>query len=288
MIKRGTLRNIALGIAGFAATCASALIWDAHRGATPDAYYVALGSSFAAGLGLGPRAPGSPIVSQRSVNGYPQQVARLLKVPSFTDMTSSGATVRHVLYGGQMMLGPQVDALGPNTRLVTLTVGGNDIGYVGDLVAMGWRNKGGIIGAAVALLWKGAKPIAERDFPALDANLRATLREIQRRSPNARIMVVTYPTILPPAGTCPSLSITAAQAAHMRLVGEKLAEVTRDAAHSMGIAVVDVATLSADHNACSRQPWVNGISPKSGAAFHPTFAGARATAQAIAKQLAES
>lgn len=186
-----------------------------------------------------------------------------------------------------MMLGPQIDALGPDTQLVTLTAGGNDIGYVGDLFAMASRNKGGLISAAVALFWKGAKPITERNFSALDANLRTTLREIQRRSPKARIIVVTYPTILPTEGTCPALGIAAAQATLMRAVGETLAQVTRDAAQSLGIAVVDIAALSAGHDACSTTPWVNGIRPKSGAAFHPTLAGASATAHAIAEMLSE-
>jgi hypothetical protein len=66
--------------------------------------YVALGSSFAAGLGLGPRVPGSPIVCQRSVNGYPQQLARMTGL-SLTDMSCSGATASHVLRGGAGLFG---------------------------------------------------------------------------------------------------------------------------------------------------------------------------------------
>ncbi|MBV1687797.1 hypothetical protein KRR38_08935 [Novosphingobium sp. G106] len=137
------LKGGAALLAGAAVVTGAAYIYDVRRAPVANFHYVALGSSFAAGLGLGPRAPGSPIISQRSSNGYPQQLARLLNVPSFTDMSSSGATVMHVWLGGQMLLPPQIDALGPGTRLVTLTAGGNDVGYVGDITIMAFKRRGG-------------------------------------------------------------------------------------------------------------------------------------------------
>lgn len=39
--------------------------------------YVSLGSSYATGYGLGPRAPGSPMVCMRSTNGYPPLLAQM-------------------------------------------------------------------------------------------------------------------------------------------------------------------------------------------------------------------
>ncbi len=147
----------AFASAGAVTAIVGGCVYQVRASPPSNSWYVALGSSYAAGLGLGSRAPGSPVVTQRSVNGYPQQLARLLNIPSFTDMTSSGSTVQHVLRGRQMMLGPQIDALGPDTRLVTLTAGGNDIGYVGDLTAMAYHNRGGTVGSAVGMFWKGAK-----------------------------------------------------------------------------------------------------------------------------------
>ena len=242
--------------------------------------YVALGSSFAAGLGLGSRVTGSPIVCQRSVNGYPQQLARLTGL-SLTDMSCSGATASHVLRGRQVFLGPQIDALGPGTRLVTLTAGGNDIAYVGDLTAMAYRKRGGVISFLVGQFWGGAKPLADRKFDQLRANLIATLREARRRAPQARIFVVTYPAIIPPNGTCPGLGINEDDAALMRQVGVRLSEVTREAAQEVGVTVIDMDQLSGGHDTCASAPWVNGAAPKQGAPFHPTLAGARATAELI-------
>jgi lysophospholipase L1-like esterase len=220
-------------------------------------------------------------VSQRSINGYPQQLARMLNMPSFTDMTSSGSTVAQILRGGQMLLGPQIDALGPDTRLVTLTAGGNDVNYVGDLTFMAFGNRRGVIGKIVRMLRKEAKPVHERDYDSLEANLAATLREVKRRSPRSRVVVVTYPAILPGHGTCSTLGITEQQAALMRTVGDKLNQVTRDVATREGATIVDMADLSFGHDACSTVPWVNGFRPQTGADFHPTLAGAHAIAKAI-------
>jgi lysophospholipase L1-like esterase len=280
-----SLKSAALACAGAATAFAAVIVYQVRRAPTRNAYFVALGSSFAAGAGLGKRAPGSPIVSYRSINGYPQQLARLLKVPSFTDMTSSGSTVRHVLHGGQFGLGPQIDALGPDTRLVTLTAGGNDIGYVGDLMAMAYRNRKGLVGSLARVMKRGAKPVQDRGFAALEADLIATLIEIGGRTPQAQIVVATYPTILPANDSCASIGISSDQAAMMRKVAERLAEVTRSAAAKTGATLVDIASLSEGHDACSADPWVNGARPEQGAAFHPTLRGARATAQAIADAL---
>ncbi len=186
------------------------------------------------------------------------------------------------------MLGPQLAALGPDTRLVTLTAGGNDVGYVGDLTAMAYRNRGDVIGTMVGRFWKGAKPAAARDFQALGVTLKAIPREIGQRSPQAHVIVVSYPRILPDHGTCGALGITPEQARLMREVGERLARATLEAAKSGGATIVDMATLSAGNDACSAVPWVNGFKPATGADFHPTLAGAHATAEAIAQALGQT
>lgn len=213
----------------------------------------------------------------------------MLNVPSFTDMTSSGATILQVLNGGQMYLGPQIDALGPDTRLVTLTAGGNDVRYIGDLVCLAYRNRKSIPGHLLTFIWKGPKSDDERDFVTLRANFDATLSEIRRRSPKARIIVATYPTILPDGATCIRLGLTDEQVMRMRRVGERLAEMTRAAALKAGVIVVDMAESSKGHDVCSITPWVNGPFPEksAGAAFHPTFAGAQATAEAIFRRIRE-
>ena len=73
-----------------------ALVYQGRRRTRARPQYVALGSSFAAGIGLGERAPGSPRICMQSINGYPQQLARLLGL-SLVDVSCSGAATKHVL-----------------------------------------------------------------------------------------------------------------------------------------------------------------------------------------------
>lgn len=61
-----------------------------RRAPQGNAEYAALGSSFAAGLGLGPRVEGSAVVAGRTTNSYPQKFARLSGL-SLVDMTWSGS-----------------------------------------------------------------------------------------------------------------------------------------------------------------------------------------------------
>ena len=258
-----------------------------RRAPEGDPVYVAMGSSFAAGIGLGPRVPGSPILCMRTINSYPRQLARLLDMP-IVDVTSSGATTRHVLHGGQYFQRAQLDALGPDTRLVTLTCGGNDIGYVGDLSFLAARKTKTLLGWLLRRLWRGPKSARQRDYAGLREDIVAVVAQVRQRSPGARVVLVTYPTMLPPSGTCDCLGISEAEAALMREVGQSLADTTKAAAEQSGALLVDIQQLSAEHHACASAPWVNGWHKPAGTRFHPTLSGAREIAAAVAAAIDQS
>ncbi|WP_428152409.1 SGNH/GDSL hydrolase family protein [Brevundimonas sp.] len=248
------------------------------------AEYVALGSSYAAGAGLGKLQTGSPWLCARSVGGYPQRLARKLEMP-VVDMSCGGAVTRHLVRGGQFFQGPQVRVVGPGARLVTITIGGNDVGYVGDLSLLAARKDKGLFAMLVRSMWKGPKPREARGFDGLKTELVATIRDVRRRAPEATVVVATYPAILPRAGTCDAIALTETEAAMMRQVGDDLAEVTRTAAREAGALVVDMNALGVGHDACSASPWVTGWKKAGPAPFHPTSAGAEAVAEAIAVAL---
>lgn len=248
------------------------------------AQYVALGSSFAAGIGLGPRPPDSPRACRRSVDSYPQHLARLCGL-SIVDMTCSGATTAHVLDGGRARQGPQIDGITQATELVTLTAGGNDVHYVGDLIMLSLRARSRVARALMRAFWNGPSPVAERDFAALHRNLRAIVDEARRRAPRARIVLVSYPQIVPSVGTCAALGLGADEAALMRDVGQALDAVTREAAQASGALLVDMGPPSAAHAVGSAQPWVSGATRLRDAPFHPTREGTLATALQVAASL---
>jgi len=256
------------------------LLWQGTRKPETSGQYVALGSSFAAGLGLGPREPGSPFVCLRSAQGYPHIVSAMTGL-SLVDMSCSGSTTQHILHGGQFFLGSQLAAIGANTRLVTITSGGNDAGYIGDLTLASGR-----AGALGKVFWKGPKPVADRNFADIDDNFRKIVGTIRQRAPQAIIVLVSYPNILPQRGDCANLGFGQGMADIGREIAARLQDATRTAATQTGAIFVDMAAASIGHDACSSEPWVNGALPVKGAPFHPNQAGAEATAARVLKAIA--
>ena len=254
---------------------------------TGNSQYVALGSSFAAGAGLGPLQDDSPLLCARSVGGYPNKLAAALRL-ELVDMACGGAVTRHLLRGGQYFQGPQIRVIDRRTRLVTITVGGNDTLYIADLSQLAARHDAGLWGWLVRTFWGGPKTMRERDFPRFERELANTISAVHARSPQAQIVVATYPTILPPTGTCAALGLDEGEASQMRQVGDRLAASTIAAATHAGATTVDMHRLGAQHNACSQAPWTHGWKNGGIAPFHPTLAGAKATADAIEVALRRS
>ncbi|MFE4718766.1 GDSL-type esterase/lipase family protein, partial [Streptomyces sp. NPDC056728] len=86
--------------------------------------YVALGDSYSSGLGIPDEVDSN---CGRSNSNYPSLVAGALNAAGVTDVTCAGADTSDMA-GPQDSTPPQLDALRPDTTLVTLGIGGNDLG----------------------------------------------------------------------------------------------------------------------------------------------------------------
>lgn len=276
-----------LAIAALFVAVLAVMYFQAQREPKGRLTYVALGSSFAAGAGLGELQSGSPLACARSVGGYPPRLARILHT-GIVDMSCGGAVTDHLLHGGQFFQGPQIRAIGRGTRLVTITIGGNDIGYIGDLSMLAARNSGSLFGKGVGWFWPGPRSEQQRGYADVEHKLVALVAAIRQRAPAARVVIATYPAIIPQQGACAVLDLSSDQAAMMRAVGDRLAAVTRSAAEQSGATLVDMNALGEGHDACAAQPWVRGWTNGGIAPFHPTELGAEATARAIARALGSS
>jgi lysophospholipase L1-like esterase len=255
LLKRAML-GLLLVAGGGAAAIYGLLSWQGAQTTDKSGEYVALGSSFAAGIGLGKRVSGSPIHCFRTAGGYPSLVAKKTGM-RLVDMSCSGSTTKHILFGGQLLLAPQLAAIGPATKLVTITTGGNDVGYIGDMMVASGNM--GRLGA----WWHGdIEPADARPYDVVTDNLITIIKSVRQKAPSAKILIVNYPALLPPNGRCAALGISNEQA-----------DISRE----------DIAKASVGHDVCSKMPWVNGASVKAGTAFHPNAAGAEATADAIVK-----
>ncbi|MCB0950065.1 MAG: SGNH/GDSL hydrolase family protein [Mycobacterium sp.] len=255
-----------------------------------SARYVALGSSMAAGPGIPPRAPGSPWAAARSARNYPHLVAESLGLDLF-DVTYSGATTANVLYESQWGAPPQVDALDGTETLVTVTIGGNDAGYVPMLFAAGLPGLTRSIPFLGARLRDLLDPAArERALGEVGGALRKVGQQLRRRSPRARVLFVDYLTLLPPAGT-PAPPLREADVALGRRIATTLEELTAEAAAATGCALVPAAEASRDHHAWSAVPWTTRLGlpvPGRPAPLHPNGKGMRAVADMVVATVAGS
>jgi len=252
--------------------------------------YVALGSSMAAGPGIRPRAAGSPRWSGRSARNYAHLIAQRYG-HDLVDVTFSGATTEHVLTEQQHGVPPQITVLDGSESLVTITIGGNDVGYIPLLMAAALPRAL----RHLPLLGARISELLDRDArdQALDAvfeSLCAVGRAARQRCGQARIIFVDYLTMLPPAGV-PAAPLSPADADLGRHVAATLETMTADAAAATGCDVVRAGAASREHHAWSAAPWTTlparyGIPvPGRPAPLHPNAAGMRAAADLIAAQL---
>jgi lysophospholipase L1-like esterase len=237
----------------------------------------------AAGPGIWPPDWRAPFLAQRSAANYPHLVARTLGL-KLVDATYSGATTAHILRDRRYGTQPQIDALDRSETLVTVTIGGNDVGYVPMLMAAG-----------LPRLAKALPLVGSRLGELLDADARERAlvdvaesliqvgHAVRERAPRARVMFVDYLTLLPPTGTAaPPLPDT--DAALGRHLANTLEKLTGEAAAETGCDWVRAADASRDHHAWSTEPWTTRpglLVPGRPAPLHPNAAGMRAVADMV-------
>ncbi len=256
--------------------------------------YVALGSSMAAGPGIRPRAAGAPRWSGRSARNYPHLVAKRLNLDrglNFVDVTFSGATTAHLLVDQQRGAPPQIAALDGSETLVTVTIGGNDVGYVPLLMAAALPHAA----RRLPLLGGRISELLDRDardqaLAEVFDSLCAVGNALRQCAAHARIFFVDYLTMLPPAGA-PAPPLSEADADLGRHVAANLERLTADAAAATGCEVVRVGAASRDHHAWSAEPWTTTPAryavplPGRPAPLHPDAAGMLAVAELVLGQL---
>ncbi len=259
----------------------------AHAGRLPSgAHYVNMGSSFAAGPGTGPAPQGSPQRCFQSAANYAHVLAARLEL-SLSDVSCGGATTAHLLDAWNE-LPAQIDAVRPDTRLVTITIGGNDIAYIGNLTAASCEPGESIRVAGMVLPCPPPFPVAEDAYANLERNLREAAQQIAARAPRARIVFIQYLTLTPQA-QCAQSRLSETEAADLRLVARRLAEITARAAAQSGAELLAMDALSQNHTPCDPVPWSLGLpadyDERMGAPWHPNRAGMDAIAAELERLL---
>ena len=250
----------------------------------PGAEYVAMGSSFAAGAGIGPLREGTPERCGRTPLNYAGLVAQRMAL-TLRDASCGGATTAHVL-GAWDELPAQIESVGPDTRLVTVTIGGNDVNYVGGLFTASCEERG------MAESMGGTCPDftapEEARWTALARDMDAIAAGVRQRAPDAVLVFVQYVGLVPEEA-CGSVPLTADEVALARSMAERLAGITAQTAERHGAVLLPVHAMSQAHLPCSAVPWAKAFpeddASGSGAPWHPTAEGHRAIADALVSRL---
>lgn len=248
-----------LRLLGLLLASAACLLTACGGATTAPAAYVALGDSYSSGVGAG--ATG---VCQRSRGAWVHRLGR--------DVTSlracAGATTATVLAG-------QLAPLPPRTTLVTITIGGNDAGFV-DVVASC------LLGTTARCERRVAR--AERFVRReLRGRLRRVYRAIRRRAPQATVIVAGYPRLFAVRPWCAGFGrIDEREQRRLNAGSDLLARtIAAEVRRHRGFRFVDVRRAFASHGVCSQAPYVQGVANPLSASFHPNPAGQAAYARAV-------
>lgn len=255
----------------------------------PDTY-VALGDSYAAGPLILPQSL-APAGCLRSGRNYPAKVRPTIRVTKFRDVSCSGARTKHFTQ-------PQdVDPDGPNpaqflaldhqTKVVTVTMGGNDIGF-SDIVKNCGLSLPNAPGCKRDYVHDGRDEISEA-IAGLRPKLDAAYAGINARATRAEVFVIGYPTVIPETGNgCyPIVTILPSDIPYLRAKVKELNATIKTAATKAGATYVDIATPSIGHDFCAgTKKWVEGIVPTTDAApVHPNARGMAATGRVMAAKI---
>ena len=287
--RRAAVLGAALGgCALVAASTTPAAAHSGHGGHGRGLSYVALGDSYTSG-------PGIPLQVDpecgRSDHNYPSLLADGPRIGAFEDVSCGGATTAE-MWKAQGSNGPQLDALRRDTDLVTLQIGGNDIGF------------GAIIGTCARLAAQDpAGDPCEQSYHASGYDrltlavletapkVARVLRAVHARAPHARVLVVGYPDLLPDdgRGCFPSVPFAQGDFPYLRDTEKRLNLMLRLVAGVNRAEYVDTYGPTVGHDMCKAPAdrWIEPLQPASPAApAHPNAKGKQAMARAVLDRLA--
>jgi lysophospholipase L1-like esterase len=237
----------------------ASLVLAAPASAATTVNYAALGDSYSSGVGAGGYDSSSGSCS-RSPRSYAPLWAAAHAVSGFVFVACGGATTTDVLNN-------QLGGLNSATTLVTITIGGNDAGFV-DVVTTCILGTDGGCRFAVSL----AKGYATSVLPGKLSDLYSAIRA---RAPNARLVVLGYPRLFELTATCNVFGLDLAKRTALNGAADTLASVTASRAASAGATFIDVRGIFAGHGICGGSAWINPTTYPITDSYHPTATGYR-------------
>ncbi|HEY1105692.1 MAG TPA: SGNH/GDSL hydrolase family protein [Agromyces sp.] len=224
-------------------------------GGTTELTYAALGDSFAAGQGGGSYLDTS---CYRSSNSYPKRLDADAAIKLTAFPACSGASTVEVSAG-------QIAAIPLGTKRVTLTVGGNDLGFSNIMqncfVFISNTTCQSQLSTAEGMIAGGTSSV-------VGAKVAGVITQIKSRlAADGKVVVTGYPKLFNEPSSY-------AFAARVNADTATLNDVLEATAAANGAGFVDVEVAFTGHGIGSSSPWINSFSWfNTTAAFHPNSTG---------------
>jgi lysophospholipase L1-like esterase len=217
--------------------------------------YVALGDSYSAGNG----ANSSNLDSScnRNTYSYPYLLSQQ-KGYALTFVACAGAVTSDVINS-------QVNSITSDTRLVTITIGGNDIGFTNLIIACTTLGCSSQIASS-----------QNQIDTQLPAKLNATYAAIRAKAPSARVVVLGYGRpFASPSRTClAATGVSSDEETRLTALVDSLDNTIKARALAYGFSYADVNPYWAGHDVCASNPFTNGLTLLHTAdSYHPTRNG---------------
>jgi lysophospholipase L1-like esterase len=218
--------------------------------------YVALGDSYSSGVGAGSYISGSGDC-KRSSNAYPARWNAANSPSSFTFAACSGATTDTVKSA-------QLGDLDAGTALVSITAGGNDVGFAGVMQKCVTASDSACQDAVDA-----AEAKMDGVLPGALDSLYTAIRE---KAANAKVVVLDYPHLYHISDAyCAGLSKTKREA--LNGGANKLDDTVETAANAHGFTFSDVRDDFDGHELCTGDGWLHSVAYPVDESYHPTATG---------------
>jgi GDSL-like Lipase/Acylhydrolase family len=245
----------ALAIAG---TTAALVLVGTGAAQASSVHYVSFGDSYASGVGAGSYSSAGGSCDQ-SANSYSVLWANANAPASFTNATCSGATTSSIE-------SDYLSDLSSSTTLVSITVGGDDVGFTSVMETCVLEGTSACESAV-----SSAESEVESELPA---KLDTLYADIKADAPNAHVVATGYPEFydLSKSGSCIGLS-TASRTA-IDGGADALDGVIQTAAQKYGFTYVDIRPYFSNHEICDSNSYLNSVDIFDlDSSYHPTASG---------------
>lgn len=248
--------------------------------------YVALGDSFTAA----PFVPTTDLAEGcfRSDGNYPSLLAEQLEPERFVDVSCGAATTADVTRSqttvdGRGQVPPQLRAVRRDADLVTIGIGANDEDFFAAVATTC------VTADASGLCTEAFLRRSRAALPRTGDRVAAVLQRVQRRAPEATVVLVGYPRLADPEQSCARIPVPTARLADIAELERRLNRALGRAARRAGALFADLRPDSRGHEVCSSDPWVNGVrtDEQAALALHPFAAGQEAAASEVLEVLEE-